>query len=62
MNTKNLNIFLMNGTTMGPSKSTISTWSGVIYKVPRNFITSELIVINKDIISLKSINIFIGET
>ena len=43
MNTKNLNIFLMNGTTMGPSKSTISTWSGVIYKVPRNFITSELI-------------------
>lgn len=43
MNTKNLNMFLMDGTAMGPIKSTISTWSGVIYKVPRNILSSELI-------------------
>lgn len=43
MNTKNLNMFLMDGTAMGPIKSTISTWSGIIYKVPRNILSSELI-------------------
>ena len=33
---KNINMFLMDGEVTGKIKCTLSNWTGVIYKIPRN--------------------------
>lgn len=38
MNGKNFNLFLMDGEVTGSIKCTLSNWTGIAYKVPRNFL------------------------
>ncbi len=42
-NSKNINMFLINGEVTGIIKCTMSNWTGVIYKVPRTKLTSDSI-------------------
>ncbi|MGY3815777.1 hypothetical protein ACWOA6_09585 [Globicatella sulfidifaciens] len=32
----NINLYFINGTSTGPIKCTLSNWTGVAYKIPRN--------------------------
>ncbi|MBS9776343.1 MAG: GIY-YIG nuclease family protein [Fusobacterium sp.] len=40
---KNINMFLIDGEVTGTIKCTLSNWVGVIYKIPRTKLTSELV-------------------
>lgn len=37
-NSKNFNLFLMDGEVTGIIKCTLSNWTGLAYKVPRSYI------------------------
>lgn len=43
MNGKNINMFLMDGDVTSSIKCTLSNWTGVIYKIPREKLSSEAI-------------------
>lgn len=46
---KNINMFLIDGDVTGVIKSTLSNWTGVIYKIPRTKLTSELLRNRQDL-------------
>ncbi|NLY08326.1 MAG: GIY-YIG nuclease family protein [Tissierellia bacterium] len=46
---RNINIYLMDGEVTGIIKSTLSNWTGVIYKIPRTKLTSELVKNRQDL-------------
>lgn len=46
---KNINMFLMDGEVTGIIKCTLSNWVGVIYKIPRTRLSSEILKNRKDL-------------
>ncbi|NOL51676.1 GIY-YIG nuclease family protein [Pelistega suis] len=49
MKGKNINMFLMEGEVTGAVKCTLSNWTGVIYKIPRQRLTTDIIKNRSDL-------------
>lgn len=57
---KNINMFLMEGEVTGAIKCTLSNWTGVIYKIPRQSLTIDLIR-NRDDLKQSGIYFLLGK-